>query len=79
MNCLSGSSGKKVSLREYLSDFTNGRGGGIATRCAHSTPEGCTGSVLPMRACGKLNALKGGGRRGGGRGREKEEEGVQLN
>jgi len=36
LNCLRGSSGKKVSLRLYFSDFTNGCGGGIATRRAHS-------------------------------------------
>ena len=32
LNCLNGSSGKKVSLREYFNVLRKGCGGGIATR-----------------------------------------------
>lgn len=51
LNWLSGSSGKKVSLRFVLKVSKNGFEGGTGTRCAHSTPAtpaGNTRSPLPI-------------------------------
>jgi hypothetical protein len=60
LNCLRGSSGKKVSLREFFRDFTNGCGGGIATWCKRSVLlEGYTGSALPMEMLVQKNLKEG--------------------